>query len=141
MPATYSSPATFIDSLCAELQNSTAFQINARVESIEDKPTYKQMKENRCAIICNGFYEWDKEKRKYYISTKDEFIYLACIFNDKNELLILTKASEGEFSLIHSRCPVIMNQAEMLKYIHHEKGTIEKKNLLFERKENTIALF
>ena len=122
------------------IQNKS-FQINARVESLEDKPSYKDMKERRCAVIADGFYEWDKDKNKYYIHTDDEYIYLACIFNEKNELLILTEASEGEFSKIHHRSPVIMNQSEMLKYIHNERGTFIKKDLIFERTDDEMKLF
>ena len=48
--------------------NNKSLQINARKESIEDKPSYKEIKDNRCAVICNGFYEWDKQKNKYLIS-------------------------------------------------------------------------
>ncbi|MBQ2584206.1 MAG: SOS response-associated peptidase family protein, partial [Erysipelotrichaceae bacterium] len=45
------------------IQNRS-FQINARVESLNDKPSYAEIKNKRCAVICNGFYEWDKEKKK-----------------------------------------------------------------------------
>ena len=41
---------------------SKSLLINARVESIDDRPTYNCIKHNRCAIICDGFYEWDKNK-------------------------------------------------------------------------------
>ena len=118
-----------------------SFQINARVESLNDKISYREMKDRRCAVISNGFYEWDKEKKKYYIHTEDEFVYLACIFNENDELLILTKAAEGGFQKIHERCPMIMDQSEMLKYIHNEEGAFAEKDLVFEKKEDTIALF
>ena len=51
--------------------NSKSLLINARVETIQDRPTYNAIKDNRCAVICNGFYEWDKYKNKYYISMRD----------------------------------------------------------------------
>ena len=118
-----------------------SLQINARVESLEDRPSYEAMRNKRCAVICNGFYEWDQDKKKYYVHDDEEFIYLACIFNDEDELLILTQASEGEFAKIHSRTPVIMDQKEMLRYIHNEKGDIVKKKLFFELKDDELKLF
>ena len=118
-----------------------SFQINARVESLNDRITYAQMKSRRCAVICNGFYEWDKDKNRYYFHTDEEFIYLACIFNDKNELLILTQAADDEFSKVHSRCPIIMDQKEMLKYIHNEDAIFQKKDLIYEKEEKEITLF
>ena len=100
--------------------NSKSLQINARKESLEDKPSYKEIKENRCAVICNGFYEWDRQKNKYYISSDEEYMYLACIFNRNKELLIITQsADDDDFLKIHDRIPLIMDQEEMLKYIHH----------------------
>ncbi len=118
-----------------------SFQINARIESMDDRPSYAEMKDRRCAVVSNGFYEWDGEKKKYYIHTEDEFIYLACIFNDKNELLVLTKASEGDFAKIHSRIPIVMNQQEMLLYIHNQSGFFSKKKFIFEVKDDEIRLF
>lgn len=122
------------------IQNRS-FQINARVESLNDRPSYAEMKDRRCAVVSNGFYEWDKEKKKYYIHTEDEFIYLACIFNEKNELLILTKGAEGDFAKIHDRTPIIMNQQEMLLYIHNQRGSFSRKKLIFEAKEDEMRLF
>ena len=46
---------------------SLSFQINARIESL-DRKYYARMLDKRCAIICNGFYEWNADKDKYYIT-------------------------------------------------------------------------
>ena len=121
--------------------NNRSLQINARKESLEDKPSYNEIKNNRCAVICNGFYEWNKQKDKFYISTDDEYMYLACIFNSNKELLIITQASDDEFSKIHDRIPLIMNQAEMLKYIHNEEGIFTKKKLKVEKTDDALKLF
>ena len=118
-----------------------SFQINARMESIGEKISYAQMKIRRCAVICNGFYEWNKDKGKYFFHTDEEFIYLACIFNENNELLILTQAADEEFSKIHDRSPIVMNQEEMLKYIHNEDAVFSKKDLSYEKEEKEIRLF
>ena len=104
-------------------------QINARKETIEDRYTYDEIKNNRCAVICNGFYEWDKNKDKYYISFEETYMYLACIFNKDNELLIITQSSSDDFSQIHDRSPIIMNQDEMLMFIHNEDCVFERKKL------------
>ncbi len=118
-----------------------SFQINARVESLEDKISYSSMKDKRCAVLCSGFYEWDGNRDKYLITTDDELFYLACVFNDRNELLIITQAADEEFSRIHHRCPIVMDQAEMLKFIHNEDAVFSKKKLSFEKQEKEITLF
>ncbi|MBP5280714.1 MAG: SOS response-associated peptidase family protein [Erysipelotrichaceae bacterium] len=121
--------------------NNKSLQINARKESIDDKPSYKEIKNNRCAVICNGFYEWDKQKNKYLISFEEEYMYLACIFNSKKELLIITQAADENFSKIHDRIPMIMNQEEMLKYIHNEDGIFSKKKLKIDKTDEDLKLF
>ena len=121
--------------------NSKSLLINARVETIEDRPTYNGIKNNRCAVICNGFYEWDKQKNKYYINFDEEYMYLACIFNEENELVILTQASSGEFENIHDRVPIIMNQEEMINYIHSKKDIFEKKKLIINKVDEDMKLF
>ena len=103
--------------------------INAKVETINDRPTYNAIKNNRCAVICNGFYEWDKDKNKYYIESQDEYMYLACIFNESNELVILTTASDSDFKNIHDRRPLIMNQSEMINYVHGKTDLFTNKVL------------
>lgn len=121
--------------------NSKSLLINARVETINDRPTYNAIKNNRCAVICNGFYEWDKDKNKYYIDFDEEYMYLACIFNESNELVILTTSSNSEFSNIHDRMPIIMSQDEMLNYVHQKSDLFVSKNLKIKQVNEDIKLF
>ena len=121
--------------------SSKSLLINARIENIEDRPTYNEIKNNRCAIICNGFYEWDKDKNKYYISFDEDYMYLACIFNSKKELVILTQSSDCEFSHIHNRVPIIMNQKEMINYVHNRNDIFVKKNMIIKQVNDDIKLF
>jgi len=48
--------------------------INARAESVADKPSFRQAFQNqRCLVVADGFYEWKKEgttKRPFYIRLK-----------------------------------------------------------------------
>ena len=120
---------------------SKSLLINARVETINDRPTYNAIKNNRCAVICNGFYEWDKDKNKYYIDFDDEYMYLACIFNEDNELVILTTSSSDEFAKIHDRIPIIMNQNEMINYVHGKTDLFVTKHLRISQVNDDIKLF
>lgn len=120
---------------------SKSLLINARVETIDDRPTYNAIKNKRCAIICNGFYEWDKDSNKYYISFDEDYMYLACIFNDKDELVILTRSSYGDFKNIHDRIPIIMNQEEMINFIHNKDDIFTKKALHIKQVNEDIKLF
>ena len=115
--------------------------INARVETINDRPTFKEIKNNRCAIICDSFYEWDAQSNKYEISFEDDYVYLACIFNNKHELVILTREANDEFKHIHSRMPIVMNKKEMLNYVHNKEDLFVDKKMIINRLDNEIKLF
>lgn len=121
--------------------SSKSLLINARVETIKDRPTYNSIMNNRCAVICNGFYEWDKEKNKYFITFEEEYMYLACIFNEDNELVIITQAANEDFIKIHDRMPIIMNQEEMISFIHNKKDIFVKKKLIINKVNEDIKLF
>ena len=114
--------------------------INARSENIQERPTFKHIKNNRCAILCNGFYEWDKKKNKYYMSFLEKYMYLACIYNENNELVIITKEAPKSFVSIHSRCPIIMNQEEMINYVHGKEIKIIDKELIIEKAIEEIEI-
>jgi putative SOS response-associated peptidase YedK len=68
--------------------------INARAESVADKPSFRQAFQNqRCLVVADGFYEWKKEgptKRPFYIRLKSgEPIGFAGLYN-------VWKSPEGE---------------------------------------------
>ena len=89
--------------------------INARIETLNEKTIYKNMK--KCIIPANGFYEW-KDKKKYYIRKEDPFIYLAGLYDNNDNFVILTGESNKEMANIHHRSPVIFDYQEMLKYLN-----------------------
>lgn len=100
--------------------------INARAETISEKPSFKNLiKSKRCLIPSNGFYEWKKEDNKkipFFISFKNmelfSFAGLYDIWKDplnnreyKSFTIITTKAN-SLISDIHDRMPVILKQED-----------------------------
>lgn len=55
--------------------------INARIETIKEKPSFKNSVNKRCLVIADGFYEWKwldstgKKKEKYLIGLQNEELY------------------------------------------------------------------
>lgn len=52
--------------------------LNARSETVFEKPSFRSVKRKRCLIPCTGFYEWrDVNKKKYphFISLKNEEVF------------------------------------------------------------------
>jgi putative SOS response-associated peptidase YedK len=107
--------------------------INARSETIHEKPTFRKLLHSgRCIIPASGFYEWrttNGKKEKYLISSaNDNFIYMAGLYNKFTDntgtafsrFVILTTDSNEQMSQIHSRMPVILNTSEALNWINSE---------------------
>lgn len=108
--------------------------INARVETVIQKPSFKRaFFNNRCIVLASGFYEWKKEGAKklpYYITVEDFFgfagIFDSVSVNDVqvHTCAILTTDASEQMSSIHNRMPVIIRQSEFDKWINKET-TIE----------------
>lgn len=98
------------------------FLINARSESIEKKTSFSPYLKHRCLIPCNGFYEW-KHKQKHFIEEEQtSLFYLAGIYNDVNEFVIVTGQSEYDMACIHERTPIIINKKEIIPYLNNKYG-------------------
>ncbi len=105
--------------------------LNAKIETISEKPSFNSYIQNRCIILINGFYEWQwqdskgKNKIKYLITIPDEEPFaLAGLWNIwtntiTNEMMptytILTTVANPQMSEIHNskkRMPMILNKEE-----------------------------
>lgn len=96
--------------------------INARAETLAEKPAFKNaLKRRRCLIPASGFYEWrqeGKERFPIYIHAQDEsLLALAGLWEEwqspegGDPLLsctILTTGANAFMSAIHTRMPVIL---------------------------------
>ena len=95
--------------------------INARSETVAEKPSFKTaFKHQRCLVIANGFYEWQKDKNRkipVYIRLKSGKPFgFAGLYNvwisPEGEAIctctILTTESNDLVSTIHDRMPVII---------------------------------
>ena len=110
----------------ADARASQSHAINARSESIHEKPTFRHaFRTSRCLIPATGYYEWATSLGKYapkqpfYISREDgEQLSIAGIWSswqsEKGQVIqsaaIITREAVGELATIHSRMPVFMPQ-------------------------------
>lgn len=100
--------------------------INARSETVETKPMFRNsLISRRCIIPSTGFYEWDQRKRKYYIHKPDtKVLYMAGIYNyfeeeDRRFVILTTKANES-MEVIHERMPVILQKEQLDAWLFDE---------------------
>lgn len=117
-----------------QLKKST---LNARIETLEEKPAFRNSLPNRCLIIVNGFYEWQwldekgKNKQKYLITSTEESIFaLAGIYSNWREpatgkqinsySIVTTRANEL-MSEIHNRkqrMPVVLRHQDQTAWLN-----------------------
>ena len=90
--------------------------INARSESAEEKPMFRDgMAQRRCVVPASNYFEWERSgriKTKYAIRpTADGVMYMAGIYRveqGRPVFTILTREPADSISFIHNRMPVIL---------------------------------
>lgn len=93
--------------------------INARIETINTKPIFKNDFQNhRILIPISGFYEWDKNHRMHqFEDSNKEPLYLAGIYNDNHECVILTCPAKDPVKSIHHRMPAIISKEQFSDWL------------------------
>lgn len=89
--------------------------LNARLETISDKPTFRRLVNNRrCLIIADGFFEWvqrDSAKYPVYI-TLDQgkpFAFAGLWDNEASpSCTIITQDASSSLKPVHHRMPLIL---------------------------------
>lgn len=97
--------------------------INARAESLAEKPSFKKpFQTQRCLIVADGFYEWKKagsKKQPYRMTVKDEELFAFAGLWEKwispsgepvFSCTIITTEANSMMQDIHHRMPVILNR-------------------------------
>lgn len=104
--------------------------INARSETVCQKPMFRNALENRrCVIPSTGFYEWDKRKNKFLFNlTGTPLLYMAglySIFDGENRFVLLTTDANSSVSEIHDRMPVVLASSAVRDWIKDSGATYD----------------
>lgn len=107
--------------------------INARAETVAEKPSFKgAFKYRPCLIPVSGFYEWSKDKQPYYFKQEGLFA-LAGLWetwsNGEDELVtctIITTKANTAAAKIHHRSPVIIPESQYQVWL----GNLEERTAL-----------
>ena len=114
------------------------YTLNAKIETVNEKPSFKNSVNKRCLIIANGYYEWQwldpkgKNKQKYEIGLpKEELFAFAGLYSRwvdkntreiKNTYTILTTEANSLLAEIHNtkkRMPIVLKQEDETKWLQH----------------------
>ncbi len=108
-----------------------AKMINARAETLTDKPSYRHLiSSKRCIVISDGYYEWQKTdtgKQPFFIHhPQKKLLPMAGLWDTwqdegKNVLLsytVITTTPADSIKFIHHRMPVILNEDTLPLWIN-----------------------
>jgi len=138
--------------------------LNARFETLGEKPSFKPYMQNRCIVLADGFYEWQwldpkgRKKQKYLITLEnnDAFafagIWSKWANRDTGEILntysIITLPATGLMAEIHNsklRMPFILKTENERKWLGGKDVTYEDISLsafkIYDRQDKTQILF
>lgn len=107
--------------------------INARAESVAEKPSFRRaFRRRRCLVLANGYYEWVKrnnEKQPYYIHLQSHrpfaFAGLWEKWLDENgtpylSCSIITCAANERLTALHQRMPVVLPKSTHTTWLQSE---------------------
>lgn len=112
------------------------FTLNAKVETLSEKPSFKNITNNRCLVLADGFTEWQwldpkgKKKQAYVITLENEepfaFAGLWSEWKDPASgesvftYTIVTTEARGIMSVIHNskkRMPIILTKEQESEWL------------------------
>lgn len=124
-----------------EAKSSQSRAINARSESIHEKPTFRAaFKSTRCLIPAEGYYEWATAlgkfapKQPFFISARNgKQLPVAGIWSSwrapSGDIIqsasIITQEAQGELAEIHSRMPVFMPHDRWDQWLDPNNNSVE----------------
>lgn len=94
---------------------------NARAESINIKPSFKNCK--KCVIIADGWYEWKRTsiaKIPFYHYVNNSLIHMAGIYNDKGCAIVTTNACANIIN-IHHRQPLLLDGLNIFNWVEEKQ--------------------
>ena len=108
----------------------TSLVINARAESVLEKPLFRDsVRQRRCIVPTSGFYEWDAEKHKYFFQQgRNQAMYLAGLTLMRNgapSYCIITTAANDSMKTVHDRMPLILESSQVVPWLS-EKESVGK---------------
>ena len=106
--------------------------INARVESVIEKPLFRgSVEQRRCVIPSSGFYEWDPRKQKYLFRLfGEDSLYMAGIYQEQQGTecyCVLTTAANNSMLPVHNRMPLVLKRNQIVPWL---RDNTEARNIL-----------
>lgn len=123
--------------------------LNCKIETAHEKPSFRNVINNRCLVLADGFYEWQwldekgKQKQKYELTLPDnETFAFAGLYSEwldkstgelRNTYTILTTEANELMTKIHNtkkRMPVIVAKDNEQNWVHGQELTMQNDRLI-----------
>ncbi len=123
--------------------------LNCKMETAHQKPSFRNVVNNRCLVLADGFYEWQwldekgKQKQKYELTLPDnEAFAFAGLYSEwldkltgklRNTYTILTTEANELMSKIHDkkkRMPIILATDNEKNWLHGQELTMQNDKLI-----------
>ena len=102
-----------------------SFIINARIEELQDKKLFKKLtNSNRCAVMVEGYYEWNEKKEAFSFKNKDpktNYFLIAGLYFQNDTVVLLTRPATKALEGIHHRMPVLLEEKELDMWLDCKK--------------------
>jgi len=90
-----------------------SFLINARVETVTEKPTFRDnFHRRRCLVVASGWYEWSAPKTPWHVQLCDGGVmaFGGLLFGplEQQRFVIMTTRADSGLADIHHRAPLVL---------------------------------
>lgn len=117
--------------------------INARMETLQEKPAFKQaFKLRRCLIVANGYYEWKQlanVKQPYLISKPRHELFAMAGIWEADTCAIITSSAQSVLSSIHERMPLIIEPKHYALWLNANSSVADLQQCLHVCDQPLIA--
>ena len=136
----------------AESADDLPLLINARCETIGEKPSFKDsFRDRRCLVLADGFYEWRADaggKRPYWIHLASGAPFGFAAIWDRWEgedgpiesCAILTTHATDDIAPIHDRMPGILDHHQVKRWLDPRAGPSELGSLVANPEPGRLAV-
>jgi putative SOS response-associated peptidase YedK len=128
--------------------------INARSETIGEKPAFKHaLEKRRCLVLADGFYEWRalsaKKKQPFRILRPDRKAFaFAGLFEratidgvEYRTCTILTTEANETIRVLHDRMPVILDDAGIARWLDPATAIADATQLLVPAPADLLTMY
>ena len=101
--------------------------INARVESVNEKPMFQNgMRYRRAVVPATHFYEWNALKEKStFRRTDGGTLFFAGLWNAQEQFVIMTTAANSSMKTVHDRMPLILERGQLNDWLFDTEAAME----------------